>query len=204
MFDIKPIAKKLSASFISDVQSIIDLKTKPQGSLGMLEEVACKIAHIQHSLSIEINQPSLYIFAADHGIAEEGVSLFPQAVTEQMVLNFLSGGVAVNCFASQHQLDLHIVNAGVSCDFNIKNNKFINHPIAKGTNNFLKTEAMTEVQCQLALKKGADIVEAKFAEGCNVIGFGEMGIANTTSAVRHYGITIRPLWFGLLRKRNRS
>lgn len=182
MFDIKPITKKLSASFISDIQSIIDLKTKPQGSLGMLEKVACKIAHIQHSLSIEINQPSLYIFAADHGIATEGVSLFPQAVTEQMVLNFLSGGAAVNCFARQHDLSLHIVNSGVNCDFNIQHESFINQPIAKGTNNFLKMEAMSESECQQALKQGADIVTAKFNEGCNVIGFGEMGIANTTSA----------------------
>jgi nicotinate-nucleotide--dimethylbenzimidazole phosphoribosyltransferase len=182
VFVIKPVAKKLSTSFINEVEKKIDLKTKPQGSLGMLEEVARKISLIQHSLSPQINLPSLFIFAADHGIAEEGVSLFPQAVTEQMVLNFLSGGAAINCFARQNKLDLHIVNSGVIADFNIINDKFINQPIAKGSNNFLKAEAMSNTQCQQALKQGAEIVECQFSAGCNVIGFGEMGIANTTSA----------------------
>jgi len=104
-------------------------------------------------------------------------------VTEQMVLNFLSGGAAINCFSRQHGLDLNIVNAGVCCDFSgVKDEKFINKPIAQGTNNFLIAEAMSELQCQQALQSGADIVLAKFNAGCNVIGFGEMGIANTTSA----------------------
>lgn len=182
MFVINALAQQLSTQFINQVQDIIDLKTKPQGSLGMIEDVARKVSYIQHTLSPKLNQPCVVIFAADHGIADEGVSLFPKAVTEQMVLNFLSGGAAINCFAGQHQLDLQIVNAGVSCDFNITNDNFINNPVAKGTNNFLKMDAMNEIQCQQALKQGADIVNQKFSKGCNVIGFGEMGIANTTSA----------------------
>ncbi|WP_022942724.1 nicotinate-nucleotide--dimethylbenzimidazole phosphoribosyltransferase [Psychromonas hadalis] len=182
MFVINSLTKLLPHSFINDVQQIIDLKTKPQGSLGMLELLAGKVAKIQHSLSPSLNKPCVVIFAADHGIADEGVSLFPKAVTEQMVLNFLAGGAAINCFSRQHGLDLNIVNAGVCADFDIEHEKFINKPIAKGTNNFLKTEAMSESQCQQALEQGAEFVKNKFDAGCNVIGFGEMGIANTTSA----------------------
>jgi nicotinate-nucleotide--dimethylbenzimidazole phosphoribosyltransferase len=182
VFVIDSLIKQLSPSFIHSVQQVIDLKTKPQGSLGVLEGLASKVAHIQHSLSPMLKQPCLIIFAADHGIADHGVSLFPKAVTEQMVLNFLAGGAAINCFSRQHHLELNIVNAGVCADFNIIDDKFINTPIAKGTHNFLVTEAMTDIQCQQALNRGADIVTQKFNAGCNVIGFGEMGIANTTSA----------------------
>jgi nicotinate-nucleotide--dimethylbenzimidazole phosphoribosyltransferase len=182
MFVINSLSTQLSTSFLSSVQQIIDLKTKPQGSLGMLETVASKVAHLQHTLSPALNKPCLLIFAADHGIADEGVSLYSREVTEQMVLNFLTGGAAINCFAHQHQLDLSIVNAGVCADFNIDDEKFVNVPIAKGTNNFSKMEAMSQIQCQQALKQGAEIVNNKFINGCNVIGFGEMGIANTTSA----------------------
>ena len=183
MFVINSLSQKSSKSFLEEIQQVIDLKTKPQGSLGQLETLAGKIAQIQHSLTPSLNAPCLVIFAADHGIADEGVSLFPKAVTEQMVLNFLAGGAAINCFSRQHALDLNIVNAGVCCDFSgIENENFFNKPIAPGTNNFLTTEAMSEAQCQQALQDGADIVHAKFKAGCNVIGFGEMGIANTTSA----------------------
>ena len=183
MFDINPLAKQYPNSFVDEVQKIIDLKTKPQGSLGELESLAAKVSKIQQSLSPSLNSPCLLIFAADHGIADEGVSLFPKAVTEQMVLNFLSGGAAINCFSRQHDLDLNIVNAGVCSNFaDVDHPNFINRPIAQGTNNFLKSEAMSEKQCQQALEQGADIVLGKYNTGCNVIGFGEMGIANTTSA----------------------
>ncbi|MCW8994519.1 MAG: nicotinate-nucleotide--dimethylbenzimidazole phosphoribosyltransferase [Psychromonas sp.] len=182
MFTINALVSQLSPSFIEQVQEIIDQKTKPQGSLGLLECVAAKVAKIQHSLSPSLNAPCMLIFAADHGIAEEGVSLFPQAVTEQMVLNFLNGGAAINCFSKQHHLDLNIINAGVIAEFALQDECFINQPIAKGTKNFLKAAAMTESQCHQALLQGAEIITNKFNGGCNVVGFGEMGIANTTSA----------------------
>lgn len=183
MFVIKPLSEQLSTSFINEVEKTIDSKTKPQGSLGMLETVAAKIAKIQNTLSPSLNAPCILIFAADHGIADEGVSLFPKAVTEQMVLNFLAGGAAINCFSRQNGIDLNIVNAGVCSDFvAVEDANFINKPIAQGTNNFLKSSAMSEQQCQQALQQGAEVVLNKYNAGCNVIGFGEMGIANTTSA----------------------
>lgn len=183
MFNINSLTQQLSTSFLSAVQQKIDLKTKPQGSLGLLEPLAAKVAKVQSSLTPSLNMPCVLIFAADHGIADEGVSLFPKAVTEQMVLNFLAGGAAINCFSRQNGLELTIVNAGVCSDFaGIEHPNFINKPIAKGTNNFLTTAAMNEKQYQQALQQGADIVLSKHNAGCNVIGFGEMGIANTTSA----------------------
>lgn len=183
MFSIKELANKSSDEFSQQVAQKIDLKTKPQGSLGQLEKVASKIAHIQQTLTPSLEKPCVVIFAADHGIADEGVSLFPKEVTEQMVLNFLAGGAAINCFSRQNGLHLSIVNAGVCCDFSgIEQENFINKPIAKGTHNFLSAAAMSEQQCQQAIEQGAQIVVDKFNEGCNVIGFGEMGIANTTSA----------------------
>lgn len=183
MFDIIAPLDKVSCEFVNALQSKIDLKTKPQGSLGLLESIAFKVGLLQQTLKPSFNKPSIIIFAADHGIAEQGVSLFPQVVTEQMVLNFLSGGAAINCFSGQHNIDLKIVNAGVKADFNhIKNENFINLPVGLGTEDFSQQAAMTKQQCLSAINKGADVVKQQYELGCNVIGFGEMGIANTTSA----------------------
>lgn len=183
MFDIIAPLDKVSCEFVNALQSKIDLKTKPQGSLGLLESIAFKVGLLQQTLEPTFNKPSIIIFAADHGIAEQGVSLFPQVVTEQMVLNFLSGGAAINCFSGQHNIDLKIVNAGVKADFDhIKNENFINLPVGLGTEDFSQQAAMTKQQCLSAINKGADVVKQQYELGCNVIGFGEMGIANTTSA----------------------
>jgi len=183
VFNIISPLNKVTSEFVSSIQDKIDMKTKPQGSLGLLENVAFKVALLQQTLTPKFVKPSVIIFAADHGVAEQGVSLFPQVVTEQMVLNFLNNGAAINCFSNQHDIELKIVNAGVKANFdNITNPHFINSPIAAGTQNFVKQQAMTKEQCLAAINKGAEIVKAQFDVGCNVIGFGEMGIANTTSA----------------------
>ena len=183
MFDIISPLDKVTAEFVNSIQDKIDLKTKPQGSLGLLEGIAFKVALLQQTLSPQFKHPSLIVFAADHGVADEGVSLFPQVVTEQMVLNFLNNGAAINCFSNQHNIELKIVNAGVKANFDhIDDANFINQPIADGTCNFVKQAAMTKEQCIEAINKGADVVKAQYDKGCNVIGFGEMGIANTTSA----------------------
>ena len=183
MFNITAPLDKVSSEFVNTLQSKIDLKTKPQGSLGLLESIAFKVGLLQKTLKPTFIKPSIIIFAADHGIADQGVSLFPQVVTEQMVLNFLSGGAAINCFSRQHDIDLKIVNAGVKANFeHIKNQHFINRPVGFGTEDFSQQAAMTKQQCLTAINNGAEIVKQQFEQGCNVIGFGEMGIANTTSA----------------------
>jgi len=183
VFDIISPFDKVTPEFVQQIQEKIDMKTKPQGSLGLLEKIAAKVALLQQSLTPSLRHPNVIVFAADHGIAEQGVSLFPQVVTEQMVLNFLNNGAAINCFSNQHNIQLKIVNAGVKANFeHINDAHFINAPIAQGTYNFVEQPAMTKQQCLAAINKGAEVVKAQFDQGCNVIGFGEMGIANTTAA----------------------
>ncbi|WP_420581214.1 nicotinate-nucleotide--dimethylbenzimidazole phosphoribosyltransferase [Reichenbachiella sp.] len=159
----------------------IDFKTKPIGALGQLESLAKQICQIQETLSPELKKPSLVVFAGDHGLAKEGVSAYPQEVTHQMVLNFLSGGAAINVFSQQHGIDLKIVDAGVNFDFGTKSD-LINAKIGMGTANALKNAAMTKDQLDLAIQKGAEIVNQIHASDSNIIGFGEMGIGNTSSA----------------------
>ncbi len=182
--------KKLTAK---DLQQKIDLKTKPLGSLGKLEALALQIGTLQKTLSPKLVKPSILVFAADHGIALKGVSAFPQAVTHQMVLNFLNGGAAINVFSKQHGIDLKIIDAGVNFDFG-QQKKLISQKIAMGTKSFDEAEAMTKVQCNKALSLGKSLVAQLAQSGSNIVGFGEMGIGNTSSAamIMHY-ITGHPL-----------
>ncbi|HOY88124.1 MAG: nicotinate-nucleotide--dimethylbenzimidazole phosphoribosyltransferase [Methylotenera sp.] len=159
----------------------INHKTKPLGALGMLEAVALQIGLMQQSLEPKLTHPTMLVFASDHGIVEAGVSPYPQAVTAQMVLNFLQGGAAINVFTTQNNIRLRVVDAGVNHQF-ADNANLINAKIAPGTRNFLAEAAMTTSQCESAIEKGAKIVDAEIAAGCNVFAFGEMGIGNTSSA----------------------
>jgi nicotinate-nucleotide--dimethylbenzimidazole phosphoribosyltransferase len=159
----------------------IDSKTKPIGALGILEKLALQIGTIQNSLSPVLNKPTIIVFAGDHGIAQTGVSAYPQEVTYQMVMNFLHGGAAINVFSTQHGINLKIVDAGVNFDFD-KYETLINAKIDKGTKSFLQEKAMTETQLLQCFEKGKEIVTQLANEGCNIVGFGEMGIGNTSSA----------------------
>ena len=159
----------------------INQKTKPLGALGRLEEVALQIGLIQQTLSPQLSKPTMLVFAGDHGIANSGVSPFPQAVTAQMVLNFLDGGAAINVFARQNGFVLRVIDAGVNYVFE-PHAALINAKIAKSTANFLHQPAMTKTQCEQAFTHGASIARQEITVGCNVIGFGEMGIGNTSSA----------------------
>ena len=176
-YSIAPLNNALKSA----LQHKIDHKTKPLGALGRLEDLALQIGLIQNSLTPQLNKPTMLVFAGDHGIATSGVSPYPQAVTAQMVLNFLNGGAAINVFAKQNNMTLRVIDAGVNHQFKAHPN-LINAKIANGTANFLHEAALTQAQCEQALTLGASMAVKEIEAGCNVLGFGEMGIANTSSA----------------------
>jgi nicotinate-nucleotide--dimethylbenzimidazole phosphoribosyltransferase len=177
LLDIAPLSRAIDAR----AQALIDGKTKPLGALGRLEALALQVMRIQDTLAPRLCAPHLAVFAGDHGIAAEGVSAYPQEVTWQMVTNFLAGGAAINVFCRLHGIGVTVVDAGVKYDFNgaagLRHAK-----IAPGTANSAREAAMSAAQCEAALVAGARLVDELAAAGTNVIGCGEMGIANTAAA----------------------
>lgn len=168
-------------SLKEDLQHKIDFKTKPLGALGQLENLALKIGLAQNTLTPELKNPHLIVFAGDHGIAKEGVSAYPPEVTYQMVLNFLNNGAAINIFCKQNNINLSIVDAGVNGDFD-GNKNLIHHKIAKGTKSFSSDKAMSNEDLEQCFEYSRSLVNDIAKQGTNIIGFGEMGIGNTSSA----------------------
>lgn len=157
----------------------IDNLTKPKGALGRLEEIALQVAMIRQTTSPVLRNPHNIIFAADHGIADEGVSLSPKEVTWQQTLHFLKGGGGVNFLCRQHGFTLKVVDAGVDYDFPAGSG-IIDRKVRKGTANFRYGPAMTRAELKQCIEHGAAVVRDSFNEGCNIISFGEMGIGNTS------------------------
>ena len=166
----------------AELQHVIDTKTKPPGSLGRLESLGLQIGLIQRTLRPCIERPAIIVFAGDHGIAAEGVSPFPQEVTVQMVANFIAGGAAINALSKVAGMTLEVVDAGVASASPAAAG-FIDAAIRRGgTRNFAHEPAMTRDEVLQAIERGAARVRFHAALGTNVIGFGEMGIANTSAA----------------------
>ncbi len=174
MFHVPPVSRALDAA----IRRAIDAKTKPVGALGVLETVAEQIARIQNTLTPRLRGCRLTLFAGDHGIAAEGVSAYPQAVTRQMVANFLAGGAAANVFARTKGVDLQVVDAGVAGE-PMDATGLISRRIAAGTRNCAVEPAMTAEQCEAALGAGEALGGGVAMDAA---AFGEMGIGNTSSA----------------------
>ena len=155
--------------------------TKPPGSLGRLEEIANRCAAIRETFELTASHPRIVLFAADHGVCAEGVSAYPQEVTAQMVLNFLAGGAAINTLARSGGIELKVVDVGVATPLPLSSG-LLSRCVAPGTRNFCEEAAMTEVEMAAALETGIELASDSALAGCDLLGFGEMGIGNTTSA----------------------
>ena len=175
---IPAISPTVDTALSDQLEAAINNKTKPLGSLGVLESLAKQLGLIQNTRDITVREPAILVFAADHGIVAEGISAYPQDVTWQMVENFLAGGAAINVFAEQNNCALQVIDAGVNHAFGPRAG-LVDRKLANGTHNFAQEPAMSRATCQAALAAGMAL--AAELEG-NVVGFGEMGIGNTTAA----------------------
>lgn len=174
-FDIKSPATGIRTLLIDKIDNL----TKPKGSLGKLESLALKIGMIQQSLAPELRNPHNILFAADHGIIVEGVTVSPKEVTWQQLSHFSHGGAGINFLCEQHGFKLVLVDAGV--DYDIPSGRgIIDMKVRKSTRNFLHESAMTTEEFDLCLERGAKVVDMVRDTGCNVVSFGEMGSGNTS------------------------
>ncbi|HET6254063.1 MAG TPA: nicotinate-nucleotide--dimethylbenzimidazole phosphoribosyltransferase [Puia sp.] len=179
------MATTTQQSLRQTLQHRIDNKTKPLGALGRLEEIALRVGLLQGTSHPVLSHPHIVVFAGDHGIAATGlVNPYPQAVTAQMVLNFIRGGAAINVFSRQHGLGLVVVDAGVNFEFDpaLVGDRLVSKKIGFGTRDYLEGPAMTAAETAAAIGAGSEVVARLAEKGCNCIGFGEMGIGNTSSA----------------------
>ena len=174
---ISPVNRSIAPA----IQAHLDDLTKPQGSLGRLEEIAMRYALATATVKPRPGKCRIYCFAGDHGVASEGVSAFPKEVTPQMVFNMLAGGAAINVFARHAGAELKVVDMGVDADFSDSPN-LLKHKVARGTANIAVGPAMTKSQTIQALETGIALATQAASEGITLLGTGEMGIANTTPA----------------------
>jgi len=191
--DIKEYIEKIEMpdeKIVEKVQEKQDNLTKPKGSLGRLEELSSLVCSIKRSLSPKIGNKVIFTLAADHGIAEEGVSAYPSEVTKEMVYNFISGGAGINVLARHIGAKVIIVDMGVKGE--ILSDKVVNKKIDYGTKNFLKGPAMTKEQAIKSIIYGIELVEEEMKnKPIDIVGVGDMGIGNTTpssaivSAITH-------------------
>jgi nicotinate-nucleotide--dimethylbenzimidazole phosphoribosyltransferase len=171
----------------------LDILTKPLGALGQLETLAAQLCAIQGTLNIEIVRPVGLVFAADHGVADRGVSAYPREVTAQMVTNFLQGGAAISVLAKLHGVDLWIVDAGVDGEC-MSHPRLMHAKIRRGTRDFIEQAAMTSAECAKALDLGQESLERARTPGSNAVILGEMGIGNTAAAaLLMHGLTQKAL-----------
>jgi nicotinate-nucleotide--dimethylbenzimidazole phosphoribosyltransferase len=180
----------IDTSLLQKAQARLDNLTKPKDSLGRLEEFAKQLAAITGNPMPDMDKKVVFIFAGDHGVAEEGVSAFPKEVTREMVLNFINGGAAINVLARHAGADVVVVDIGIDYDFDpslspltkggIKGGLFISQKVVHGTKNITKGPAMTRQEAEQCIQIGIDLANAYSNQGYSIFVTGDMGIANTT------------------------
>lgn len=188
MFTVKPLNKKS----LTDIEQVIDTKTKPLGALGQLENLAKQLMLIQSQNSevqnakVSISKPTMIVFASDHHIAQQNISIAPSDVTRQMVLNFLHGGAAINCFCRTNNIAMKVVDCGMitplSTEEKALSEHFYEQRLGAGIHDISIKSAMDELQVKQGLTYGKRIATEFINQGCNVLLLGEMGIGNTSSA----------------------
>ena len=176
MVEIEP----LDAEAMAAARDELDRKTKPRGSLGRLEALACRIAAMRGTAQPGRLNPAIVVAAADHGVAAEGVSAYPQEVTSQMLATIAGGGAAVSVLAREAAAPLKVVDVGV-CTAS-RHHGVIDRRVHAGTANFVRGPAMTPAQAERAVTTGIGLAAELAGEGIGLVALGEMGIANTTAA----------------------
>lgn len=161
-------------------QAALDAKTKPRGSLGRLEELACQVAGIRGTATPRSLAPAIVVCAADHGVAREGVSAYPQEVTGQMVRNFAAGGAAVCVLARTASARLVVADLGVLNP--VDDPRVLDRRVRAGTANLAEGPAMTMAEAEQAVASGIELANDLVDDGIGLIALGEMGIGNTTAA----------------------
>lgn len=183
----------INPDFYDKAQNRLDILTKPQGSLGRLEEFARRLVAISEDTMPEFDKKVIFTFAGDHGVAESGVSAFPKEVTPQMVFNFLNGGAGINVLAKHAGADVAVVDVGVDYDFKGMEG-LINKKVVSGTKNMLHGPAMSREEAEKCINVGLSLATEYKDKGYRFFGTGDMGIGNTTpsSAIASV-ITGRPV-----------
>jgi nicotinate-nucleotide--dimethylbenzimidazole phosphoribosyltransferase len=174
---IEPVDRSLEPQF----RARIDGKAKPLGSLGLLEDLAVQLGLIWHPLAPRTARAAVFVFAADHGLVAEGVSLYPASVTRAMVATYLAGRAGVNALARASGVEVLVIDAGVDADIPAHPG-LIDAKVRRGSRNAAREPALTLVEANDCLARGAAIVTASIDAGTDIVAIGEMGIGNTTSA----------------------
>jgi nicotinate-nucleotide--dimethylbenzimidazole phosphoribosyltransferase len=176
-----PAVPDIDRGLADALRAKVDGKAKPPGSLGRIEDLAIRLGLIGGTLNPRAERATLLVFAGDHGLTEEGVSAYPQAVTAAMVRTFLAGRGTANAFARAVGAEVRIVDAGVAADLP-PHPALIDRKIRRGTRNAAREPALTAAELKAALSAGAELAEEAIDAGADVIALGEMGIGNTASA----------------------
>lgn len=160
---------------------MMNAKTKPIGALGNIEELAVQLCLLQQTPQPDVDRTRICVFGADHGVTEEGISAYPRSVTAEMMRNFSRSGAAINVLGRASNVEVEVIDVGVDADIESLEN-VVGRKVRRGTRNFLRDAAMTIEECEQAMEVGANSVQRAVVAGVQVMGFGEMGIGNTTAA----------------------